>query len=330
MNRQEAYQILELDPSATVEDAKKQYRRLAMKYHPDRNKEAGAEAKFKEIKEAFELIESGKAGTSSNSSSNQYRGERRYWSGATAEDVADINDALKTAYEEMMRQYKEESDRFKKERPKPEGNNEEYQTNWGASGPGAKNHEYNKFQTLTHIVNVTLEEAFVGGMRQISVPDPASISGRMIQVKIPAGVSDGERVQKIETSNATVLVYVRVRSDYNVQYGTSDYQGGNIMKNIAVSALTMITGGFIEFKTIDGVVLNVRIPAGLGIGALLNLKEKGYWTDPRAVRRGNCMLRVFPVVKQLKDYTDKELSEMKTALDAVIAERAEKETPDAA
>lgn len=59
MKLTEAYTILNLDPGATPEEAKKQYRKLAKEFHPDVNKDAGAEAKFKKINEAYQIVESG-------------------------------------------------------------------------------------------------------------------------------------------------------------------------------------------------------------------------------------------------------------------------------
>lgn len=50
------YDILGVSKTATAADIKSAYRKSAMKYHPDRNKEAGAEAKFKEINEAYEVL----------------------------------------------------------------------------------------------------------------------------------------------------------------------------------------------------------------------------------------------------------------------------------
>jgi molecular chaperone DnaJ len=56
MNRQQAYKTLELKQDASDEDAKKAFRKLAAKYHPDVNKENGSEEKFKKINEAYQVI----------------------------------------------------------------------------------------------------------------------------------------------------------------------------------------------------------------------------------------------------------------------------------
>lgn len=56
MAKRDYYEVLGLKKTATEEDIKKAYRKLAKKYHPDVNKEAGAEEKFKEINEAYEIL----------------------------------------------------------------------------------------------------------------------------------------------------------------------------------------------------------------------------------------------------------------------------------
>src|SRR3989304_5396118 len=57
--KREYYEALGVPRNASAEAIKKAFRRLAMQYHPDRNKEDGAEAKFKEIGEAYEVLSDG-------------------------------------------------------------------------------------------------------------------------------------------------------------------------------------------------------------------------------------------------------------------------------
>jgi molecular chaperone DnaJ len=56
MAKRDYYEILEIDKQADKQAIKKAYRNLAKQYHPDRNKDAGAEEKFKEVQEAYEIL----------------------------------------------------------------------------------------------------------------------------------------------------------------------------------------------------------------------------------------------------------------------------------
>lgn len=61
MNLNDAYSILEIPQGSSPAEAKKKYRELTKKYHPDINKEAGAEEKFKKINEAYQVVSTGKS-----------------------------------------------------------------------------------------------------------------------------------------------------------------------------------------------------------------------------------------------------------------------------
>src|ERR687894_513643 len=57
MAKRDYYEVLEVGRDATEDDLKKAYRRLAMKFHPDRNQgDTGAEARFKEVNEAYDVL----------------------------------------------------------------------------------------------------------------------------------------------------------------------------------------------------------------------------------------------------------------------------------
>ena len=64
MTKRDYYEILGVSKGATKEEVKKAYKKLALKYHPDRNKEDGAEEKFKEISEAYAVLSDDKKKTS--------------------------------------------------------------------------------------------------------------------------------------------------------------------------------------------------------------------------------------------------------------------------
>ena len=54
--KRDYYEVLGISNSASDEEIKKAYKKMALKYHPDRNKEADAESKFKEVNEAYSVL----------------------------------------------------------------------------------------------------------------------------------------------------------------------------------------------------------------------------------------------------------------------------------
>ncbi|HBJ32394.1 MAG TPA: molecular chaperone DnaJ, partial [Dehalococcoidia bacterium] len=55
-SKKDYYDVLGIAREASEEDIKKAFRKLALEYHPDRNKNEGAEDKFKEVNEAYQVL----------------------------------------------------------------------------------------------------------------------------------------------------------------------------------------------------------------------------------------------------------------------------------
>ena len=55
-NKRDYYEVLGISKSASIDEIKSSYRKLAKKYHPDLNKEPGADEKFKEVQEAYDVL----------------------------------------------------------------------------------------------------------------------------------------------------------------------------------------------------------------------------------------------------------------------------------
>ena len=104
MSKKDYYEVLSLNRSATPAEIKTQYKRLAMQYHPDRNKEAGAEEKFKEAKEAYETLSDPIKKTQydqfGHASSSSTQGNTRSWTfnAGPNGDSVDFNEILRSMF----------------------------------------------------------------------------------------------------------------------------------------------------------------------------------------------------------------------------------------
>ena len=143
--KRDYYEVLGVQKGANKDQIKDAYRKLAMQFHPDRNKDAGAEDKFKEISEAYAvLIDDQKRQTYDNLGHSGF--DQRY----TSEDIfrgADFD----SVFRDM-------------------GFGDLFRTIFGGGGFGGGYEQTNRGQDLAYDLEITLEEAAKGVEKEIQIP----------------------------------------------------------------------------------------------------------------------------------------------------------------
>jgi curved DNA-binding protein len=168
------YETLGVDRNASEEDVRRAYRRLARQYHPDVNKDPGAEDRFKEVSEAYEVLRDPERRA-------QYDGLGTASPDGGFQDVHvdfggdDLGDFFESVFGRRRAGFEQRA-------PRPAD------------------------QEAT--LELTLEEAVRGGRRRITLAD-----GRSYEVSIPAGVRDGQRIRLAGEGDhgGDLLLRVRLR-----------------------------------------------------------------------------------------------------------------------
>jgi molecular chaperone DnaJ len=143
--KRDYYEVLGVQKTATKDQIKDSYRKLALQFHPDRNKEAGAEEKFKEISEAYAVL-------SDDQKRQQYDqlGHAGFDQRYTSEDIFRGAD-----FDSIFRDI---------------GFGDIFRTFFGGGGFGGGFEEHNRGQDLAVNIEINLEEAARGTQKEIEIP----------------------------------------------------------------------------------------------------------------------------------------------------------------
>ena len=327
MAKRDYYDVLGLSKSASADEIKKAYRRHAMKFHPDRNTDdADAEAKFKEAKEAYEVLsDSNKRSSYDQFGHDAVRGAGGMGGagGFSAEgfgdifgDVfgdifgggrrggpqvfrgADLGYELRLDLEEAV-----SGDTVKIDVPSQV-------TCETCDGSGAKKGtEPKQCSTCGGIGQVRMQQGFFsiqqtcpackGAGTMISDPC-ATCHGRgrirktkTLSVKVPAGVDDGDRIRLSGEGEAGRNggppgdLYVEVRINPHKLFRR---EGADLSCEVPVSFATATLGGDVELPTLEGNV-SLKVPAGTQSGKVFRLRGKGV-TMVRDPRKGDLFAQV--------------------------------------
>ena len=268
MDYKDYYSILGLSKTASQDEIKKAYRKLAVKYHPDKNQgDKDAEEHFKEVGEAYEVLkdpEKRKKYDQLGSNWKQYQetGAPGYdFSGFTGENPGGRH----FYYEE------DPGDFFGNE-----GNgfsdffNAFFGNEDGRSSVFGRNLSY-RGQDFRAEMAISLSEAYFGTSRILRVngeklrisAKPGAYEGQKLRIrgKGGQGVNGGER--------GDLYITIKVLSDANYRR-----EGNDLILNKEVDLYTSVLGGGITVETFAG-KLNVPVPRGAQSGRKLRLKGKG-------------------------------------------------------
>lgn len=270
MAKKDFYAVLNVPRSASNEEIKKAYRKLAMKYHPDKNPgDKKAEETFKQVTEAYEVLSDSKkremydqfgfasggagAGTGAGAGFGGFRGgfggAGGFGGGSQSEDpFQDIfGDLFGEAFGGPRGGFKQRRDR-------------------GAD--------------LRYTLNVTFEESAVGTEKTISFirqkngrDDTAKIS-----VKVPAGVKQGQRLRLANEgdlpsgSSRAGDLFVIINVQEHPLFRRED---DDVLLDLPISFLDAILGSQVELPTLTGKAA-LKIPAGTHTGQSFRLKGKGF------------------------------------------------------
>ena len=318
MAKRDYYEVLGVSKSASADEIKKAYRRLAMKHHPDRNKDDdGSEARFKEAKEAYEVLKDvEKRSTYDRFGHEGLQGAAGGAGGFGAEGFGDIfGDVFGDIFGGGRRgggpQVFRGADlgyELKLELEKAvAGDNVTIDVPTQVScetcsGSGAKKgSEPVQCSTCGGVGQVRMQQGFFSIQQTCpackgagtTIADPCvDCHGRgrvrktrTLAVKVPAGVDDGDRIRLSGEGEAGRNggppgdLYVEIRVNPHKLF---ERDGANLSCEVPVSIAAATLGGEVELPTLDGNVA-LKIPSGTQSGKVFRLRGKGVRTvrDPR-------------------------------------------------
>jgi curved DNA-binding protein len=309
MEFKDYYQTLGVAKSASDKEIKQAFRKLARKFHPDVNPgDKSAEARFKEINEAYEVLgDPDKRRKYDELGANWRLYEQAQQQGHGAPGGFDFSGfgggpgqggawtinmggpgGYRTMTEEEMRELFGDEDPF----------SDFFKTFFGGGGARdvrggrAGRSRSQKGRDIEHEVELTLEEAYHGATRRISIKEGGH--ARTVDVRIPAGVKDGSRVRAAgegeagSNGGASGDLYLRVRIKSHALF---ERKGQDLYTKIAVPVTTAVLGGEAQVPTITGTV-RLKIPEMTQSGQVFRLKGHGMPTIGRPDERGDLYAEV--------------------------------------
>jgi curved DNA-binding protein len=265
MDYKDYYKIMGVERNATQEDIKRAYRRLARKYHPDVNKEPGAEAKFKELGEAYEVLKDPEKRAAYDQLGSNWRAGQDFqpppgWNagfeqrGGFSADEADFSDFFEALFGR------------------------------GAARRAGGQGVHLRGQDHHAQVLIDLEDAYRGATRTLTLRVPeVDAQGhvvtreRTLRVQIPKGVRAGQHI-RLAGQGAPGLgggapgdLYLEIAFNPHSLFRV---EGRDVFVDLPLAPWEAALGAEVQVPTPDGMV-ELKIPPGSASGRRLRLKGRG-------------------------------------------------------
>ena len=251
------YETLGVSKGATSDEIKKAYRRLARKYHPDINKDPGAEDKFKEINAAYEILSDEKKRAQYDQYGDSMFGGQNFHDFAQGSaDMGDLNEILRNIF----------SGGFG-------GGGAKFSSGFGGGFEGFSSAGFGGFGAMDLDINakvsIPFDVAITGGEHRIN------FNGESLKIKIPSGINDGEKLRIKGKGNSaggrTGDLILSVSIEPSDEY---ERDGDDLYKDVEIPLKTMMFGGKIEVKTFKKDV-TIKIAENSKSGQKIRLKGYG-------------------------------------------------------